>query len=68
MYLNDGFFGGGPEGPCCKACKLPLLKGQPVTRIEFPDNAHDMSGDYHAICSKPFASMAHALNMLRPFG
>jgi hypothetical protein len=69
MYLNDGFFGGGSEGPLCKACKQPILKGQKVTRVEFPDNAHDMSGDYHGACGKPFASMAHALDMLkRPFG
>ena len=64
MYLNDGFFGGGPEGPSCKACKQPIFQGQPATRVEFGGNAHDMSGDYHQACSKPFASMARALSML----
>ena len=64
MYLNDGFFGGGPEGPSCKACKQPIFQGQPATRVEFDDKAHDMSGDYHKACGKPFASMAQALNML----
>jgi hypothetical protein len=69
MYINDGFFGGGSEGPLCKACKQPILKGQPATRVEFNGNAHDMSGDYHRACGKPFASMARALNMLnRPGG
>ena len=64
MYLNDGFFGGGSEGPQCKACRQPILKGQPVTRVEFDGTSRDMSGDYHRGCSKPFASMAQALNML----
>ena len=67
MYLNDGFFGGG-EGPFCKACKQPILKDQPVTRVEFNGSSHDMSGDYHRACGKPFASMAQALNMLSRFG
>lgn len=64
MYLNDGFFGGGSEGPSCKACKQPIFQSQPATRVEFDGNAHDMSGDYHKACSKPFASMAQALSML----
>lgn len=67
MYLNDGFFGGEPEGPLCKACKQPILKGQPATRIAFDGDARGMSGDYHQGCSKPFASMAHALGMLNRF-
>jgi hypothetical protein len=68
MYINDGFFGGGSEGPVCRACKLPILKGQPVTRVTFDRNAHGMSGDYHRACSKPFDSLASALNMLNRFG
>ena len=67
MYLNDGFHGGGPQGPLCKACKQPLLKGQPVTRVAFDGKAQDMSGDYHQACGKPFASMAQALGMLNRF-
>jgi hypothetical protein len=68
MYLNDGFFGGGADGPLCKACKQPIFKGQPVTRVEFNGNAHDMSGDYHRACSKPYDSLARAFNMLaRPY-
>ena len=65
MYLNDGFSGGGAEGPVCKACRQPILKGQPVMRVSFDGKSRDMSGDYHRACGKPFASMAHALNMLR---
>jgi hypothetical protein len=68
MYLNDGFHGGGSEGPLCKACKQPILKGQPVTRVEFGGNPPGMSGDYHRSCGKAFASMARALNMLGRFG
>jgi hypothetical protein len=68
MYLNDGFSGGGPDGPLCKACKQPILKGQPVTRVEFNGEQHDMSGAYHRACSKPYDSLARALNMLnRPY-
>jgi hypothetical protein len=68
MYLNDGFSGGGSEGPVCRACKQPILKGQPTTRVIFEGNPHGMSGDYHRACSKPFASLAGALNMLNRFG
>ena len=68
MYLNDGFSGGGPEGPLCKACKQPIQKGQPVTRVEFSGNQHGMSGDYHRDCGKPFASIANALNLMSRFG
>ncbi len=68
MYLNEGFFGGGSEGPVCKACKQPIAKGQPVTRVVFDGNAHDMSGDYHKACGKPFASMANSLNMMSRLG
>jgi len=68
MYLNDGFFGGGSEGPFCKACKQPILKGQPATRIIFDAASRDMSGDYHRACSKPYDSLAHTLDMLNRFG
>ena len=64
MYLNDGFFSGGSQDPHCKACKQPILKGQPVTRIAFDGASRDMSGDYHSSCGRPFASMAHVLGML----
>lgn len=68
MYLNEGFFGGGSEGPVCKACKQPIAKGQPATRVEFEGDPRDMSGDYHKACGKPFASMANVLNMMSRFG
>lgn len=67
MYLNDGFFGGGSDGPICKACKQPLLKGQPVKRVEFVEDPRGMTGDYHTACSKPFVSLAQAMNMMRRF-
>jgi hypothetical protein len=36
-------------------------------RVDFPNDPHGLrglSGLYHATCSKPFASMARAMNML----
>jgi hypothetical protein len=68
MYLNDGFSGGGSDGPFCKGCKQPILKGQPVMRVTFDGNPHGMSGDYHRDCSKPYDSLARALNMMNRLG
>jgi len=68
MYLNDGFSGGGSDGPLCKACRQPILKGQPVTRVSFDGNPHGMSGDYHRDCGKPYDSLARALGMLNRLG
>ncbi len=72
MYLDESFaFGGGHEGPSCRACKQPILEGEHSIRIAFesdPGGAKGLTGEYHASCSKPFDSLARALNMLLRFG
>ena len=72
MYLEEGLaFGGGHSGPVCRACRQPILENERVTRVSFqtdPDGARGLTGDYHLACSKPFDSLAHALNMLGRFG
>lgn len=72
MYLDESFaFGGGHGGPSCRACKQPILEGQRATRIAFasdPSGVKGLTGAYHLACSKPFDSLARALNMLGRFG
>jgi hypothetical protein len=73
MYLDESLYapGGGEPGPWCCACKEPILKEQRKTRVEFqtdPKGAKGLTGDYHAECSKPFASMARAINAMSRFG
>ncbi|HUO87728.1 MAG TPA: hypothetical protein VMU08_01035 [Rhizomicrobium sp.] len=63
--------GGGFGGRSCRACKQPILKGQASTRLAFdqdPNGVKGLTGDYHVACSKPFDSLARALNMLGRFG
>ena len=69
MLLDENNFGG-HQGPWCCACKQPILEGQRKERVEFstdPQGFKGLTGDYHAACSKPFASMARVINM-RSFG
>lgn len=71
MFLDEEFPGGGSGGPSCRVCKQPILKGQASTRIAFdhdPSGVKGLTGDYHVACSKPFASLAQAINMLGRFG
>ncbi len=66
---NDYEPGGWP-GPYCRACRQPILPEQRHTRIEFSTDRYGfkgLTGDYHATCGKPFASMARVINM-RPMG
>jgi hypothetical protein len=69
VYLDDEFSGGG-GGPVCRVCKHVIMDGG--KRIEFPtdpDGSKGMTGLYHLACSKPFESIARAMNMLgRGFG
>lgn len=57
---------GGYDGRWCRACKRPILKHERATRVEFntdPNGADGLTGDYHLACSKPFASLAHVVNL-----
>ena len=57
---------GGYDGRWCRACKQPILKQDRATRVEFQTDPHGtdgLTGDYHAECGKPFASLAHVLNL-----
>jgi hypothetical protein len=66
-----GTLGGGPRRHFfCMACKQPITDGQRATRIEFhsdPDGSGGLTGLYHTPCSKPFQSLARAVNM-NPWG
>jgi len=73
VYLDQTSYapGGGWNEPWCRACKEPIQQGQRSTRVIFsndPGGMRGLTGDYHAACSKPFASMAHALDMLSRYG
>lgn len=67
MPLDGSAFDEGSHGQrWCRACKEPIAKEQRVTRVEFRNDPHGfkgLTGDYHATCSKPFASLAHVINM-----
>ncbi|NEX91952.1 hypothetical protein [Caulobacter sp. 17J65-9] len=60
--------GGDPRGPWCPKCKLPVMKGQPQTKMTFPedpDGSRGMSGLWHGECSRPFwDTFSHVLDML----
>lgn len=72
MFLETGPLGPGwgetPQ-PLCKSCRQPILEHHQTQDVQFPAHAEssDMSGRYHAACAKPFASIAHALDMLGRF-
>lgn len=70
MLLEEQNNGGGHDGPWCRACRQPILDGQRITEIRFNTDPHGFNGQtgpYHVECSRPFASMAHIIN-LNPFG
>jgi hypothetical protein len=72
VYLDEALPGGGGENrPWCRSCKEPIADGQKFVRLHFahdPKGAKELSGPYHAACSKPFDSLARALDMLSRFG
>jgi hypothetical protein len=72
VYLDESFApGGGYNGPSCRSCKKPILEGERSVRIAFESDTggvRGMTGEYHVACSKPFNSLARALNMLGRFG
>jgi hypothetical protein len=72
MYVDEfSAFGGGSRGPVCCVCKEPIGKDERPMRIVFdtdPTGEKGFTGDYHAVCSKPFAALAQAINMMSRFG
>ncbi len=71
MYLDETLPGGGGGGPFCCACREPIAKDQRVVRVRFATDPHGhkgLSGAYHAACSKPFASLAHVIDLTSRFG
>ena len=49
---------------------MPIDKDDPTEEIHFPEgtDSHDMTGTYHFERSRPFSSIARAMNILRfPF-
>jgi hypothetical protein len=64
--------GSGPHGPWCTSCKAPISEDERSVRIAFAHDPHGhrgLTGPYHERCSRPFRSLAHAINVLsfRPF-
>jgi hypothetical protein len=63
----DPRWGGGSNDPTCTSCHQPIIAQQRSIRIDFANDPHGhrgLSGLYHEECSKPFQSIAHAMNML----
>jgi hypothetical protein len=63
----DPRWSGGSNDPTCTSCHGPITADQRSVRIDFANDPHGyrgLSGLYHHECSKPFASLAHAMNML----
>lgn len=58
-----------PWGVSCKLCGMPIGASDRTEEVRFPEGSEsaDMTGTYHFECSKPFASIARAMNMLRRF-
>ena len=60
-------WGGGSNDPTCANCHRPITADQRSKRIDFANDPHGyrgLSGLYHVECSKPFDSLANAINML----
>jgi hypothetical protein len=63
----DPRWGGGTNDPSCVHCHAPITSKQKSVRIDFANDPHGhrgFSGVYHEECSKPFASLARAINMM----
>jgi len=63
---------GGSNDPTCASCQGPITAEQRSIRIDFANDPHGyrgLSGLYHVECSKPFDTLANAINMtsFRPF-
>jgi len=62
----DPTFGGDPERPWCRSCKLPIQKGQQSVHVRFqtePLGDRGFTGTYHRACGRPFQSLARVINL-----
>jgi hypothetical protein len=62
----DAAPGGEPLGPVCRSCRRSILHGQRAVPVRFsndPDGSRGLTGVYHEPCSKPFLSLARAVNL-----
>jgi hypothetical protein len=60
--------GEGSHGPWCASCKAPIAQAQRSVRVHFDSDPHGfrgLTGEYHEACSKPFASLAHVINVTK---
>lgn len=67
MPLDGTFHGDEPHGPSCASCKAPITASQRSVRVHFDTDPHGfrgLTGQYHEACSKPYASMARAINLM----
>jgi hypothetical protein len=58
--------GSGAEGPFCTGCRAPIATNQRSVRVDFNTDPHGhrgLGGLYHEHRSRPFASLAHVINM-----
>lgn len=58
----DATSGGDPSGFWCRSCQLPIWRRDDLRHVNF-DTAPEMTGPYHADCSKPFSALARVMNM-----
>jgi len=68
MPLDMAPGGEEPRGPWCASCKAPIAKSQRSVRVHFDSDPHGfrgLTGEYHETCSKPFASLAHVINVTK---
>lgn len=66
-YFEMSAGGGGPSEPWCTSCKAPIAEEERSVRVDFatdPGGHKGLSGLYHEHCSKPFASLARAINTM----
>lgn len=73
MYLDEFQYArwGGPDRPSCRACKQPILERERSRSITFDNDRNGrkgLTGEYHLSCSRPFDSLARAINMMSRFG
>ena len=68
-YKIETSGGGGPVGPWCRRCTLPIPETEPAQHIDFvndPDGKlRELNGLYHAACAEPYLSLSRLMNLYR---